>query len=262
MNESIAGSVVTAGPAGDPSHTGVAPHHLVPAPDADSTRTRVRALVVSQGPIDAARLAAELDLTPAGVRRHLQALVAAGEIAERLVPVTGPRGRGRPPREYVATTGAQEHLPDASGELAVEALDFIAAALGEPGVATFADGRLAELEARYLTVVEAAGDDIPARARALADALTADGYAASTRRPAGELPVLQLCQGHCPVQQAAERYPELCEAETRVISRLLGVHVQRLATIAAGGHACTTSVPLGLSAPPPPSAPASIAHAT
>lgn len=127
--------------------------HTAAPLDADSTRARIRALVVSQGPIDASRLAAELDVTPAGVRRHLQALVAAGEIAERAVPVTGPRGRGRPPREYVATTGAQEHLPDASAELAVEALDFIASALGEPGVTQFADDRLAELE-RYRPLVE------------------------------------------------------------------------------------------------------------
>lgn len=220
----------------------VAPAHSQLEPD--STRMRVRSLVVSQGPIDAARLAVELDLTPAGVRRHLQGLIAAGEIAERAVPVTGPRGRGRPPREYVATTGAQEHLPDSSGELAVEALDFIAGALGEPGVAAFADNRLADLESRYRGVVEGAGPELSARAVALAAALTADGYAASTRRAPGGLPLLQLCQGHCPVQQAAARFPELCEAETRMISRLLGVHVQRLATIAAGGHACTTSLPL------------------
>ena len=226
--------------------------HTAAPLDADSTRARIRALVVSQGPIDASRLAAELDVTPAGVRRHLQALVAAGEIAERAVPVTGPRGRGRPPREYVATTGAQEHLPDASAELAVEALDFIASALGEPGVTQFADDRLAELEERYHPLVESSGSDVAARAVALAGALAADGYAASARRPPGELPLLQLCQGHCPVQQAAEKYPELCEAETRMISRLLGVHVQRLATIAGGGHACTTSVPL--TAAPSPAA--------
>lgn len=218
--------------------------HTAAPMDADSTRARIRALVVSQGPIDASRLAAELDVTPAGVRRHLQALVTAGEIAERIVPVTGPRGRGRPPREYVATTAAQEHLPDASAALAVEALDFIAGALGEPGVTSFADDRLADLEERYRPLVEGSGPDVAARAVALAGALAADGYAASTRRAPGELPLLQLCQGHCPVQQAAEKYPELCEAETRMISRLLGVHVQRLATIAGGGHACTTSVPL------------------
>ena len=212
--------------------------------DDRDTRTRVRALVVSQGPIDAARLAAELELTPAGVRRHLQALVTAGEIAERVVAVTGPRGRGRPPREYVATTVGQEHLPDTSGQLAVEALGYLADVLGREQLTLFADRRLAELEATYRPVVEAAGEDVQARASALAAAMTADGFAASTRRSPGALPVLQLCQGHCPVQQVAVHFPELCEAETRLIARLLGVHVQRLATIASGGHACTTSVPL------------------
>ena len=60
--------------------------------------------------------------------------------------------------------------------------------------------------------------------------------------PAGDVGV-QLCQGHCPVQHVAERYPQLCEAETEVFSRLLGVHVQRLATLAGGAHVCTTHVP-------------------
>ena len=36
------------------------------------------------------------------------------------------------------------------------------------------------------------------------------------------------------------------EAEAQAFSRLLGVHVQRLATLAGGGHACTTHVPTGL----------------
>jgi hypothetical protein len=44
----------------------------------------------------------------------------------------------------------------------------------------------------------------------------------------------------------AEGFPQLCEAETQAFSRLLGVHVQRLATLAAGGHVCTTHVPLAV----------------
>ena len=35
-----------------------------------------------------------------------------------------------------------------------------------------------------------------------------------------------------------------CEAERESFSRLLGVHVQRLATLAQGDHVCTTFVPL------------------
>src|SRR5665648_1027415 len=76
---------------------------------------------------------------------------------------------------------------------------------------------------------------------ALADGLSADGYAASVRPlPGGR--AVQLCQGHCPVQVVAARFPQLCEAEARVFSSLLGVHVQRLSTLAGGGHVCTTHI--------------------
>ena len=58
--------------------------------------------------------------------------------------------------------------------------------------------------------------------------------------PVGE----QLCQQHCPVSHVAHEFPELCEAETAAISRMLGGrHVQRLATIAHGDGVCTTCIP-------------------
>lgn len=226
--------------------------------DESGTRDRVRSLVITQGPIDAAGLAARLQLTAAGVRRHLTALVAAGEIAERAAPTGVVRGRGRPSREYIATTAGQEHLADGSAVLAAQALRHIAAALGHEGVESFAGERVAALEAAYRPVVEAAGPAVADRALALADAMTSDGYAASTRTPPGPLHVIQLCQGHCPVQSVAAEFPELCEAETHLIARLLGVHVQRLATIAAGGHACTTAIPLGLAAHHTPATPGTI----
>jgi predicted ArsR family transcriptional regulator len=55
---------------------------------------------------------------------------------------------------------------------------------------------------------------------------------------------VQLCQGHCPVQHVAAQFPQFCDAETDAFSRLLGVHVQRLATLAHGEHVCTTFIPL------------------
>ena len=66
------------------------------------------------------------------------------------------------------------------------------------------------------------------------------GYAATVRSaPIGE----QLCQQHCPVAHVAHEFPQLCEAETAVIGRLVGTHVQRLATIAHGDGVCTTHIP-------------------
>ena len=91
------------------------------------------------------------------------------------------------------------------------------------------------------------GIDLPAaRTEALVEALSEDGFAA-TARPvgAGGLTGVQLCQGHCPVQHVATEFPAFCEAETDAFSRLLGVHVQRLATLAGGHHVCTTFVPTG-----------------
>ena len=80
----------------------------------------------------------------------------------------------------------------------------------------------------------------------LAAIFTAQGYAASTRDlPVGE----QLCQQHCPVSHVAHEFPQLCEAETEAISRVLDTHVQRLATIAHGDGVCTTFVPTPVHTP-------------
>jgi predicted ArsR family transcriptional regulator len=46
------------------------------------------------------------------------------------------------------------------------------------------------------------------------------------------------------VQHVAQEFPELCDAETEAIGRLVGRHVQRLATIAHGDGVCTTHIPL------------------
>ena len=47
------------------------------------------------------------------------------------------------------------------------------------------------------------------------------------------------------MQRVAAQFPQLCEAEAEAFGRLLGVHVQRLATLAHGEHVCTTHVPHG-----------------
>ncbi|MDT7686371.1 MAG: hypothetical protein QOG57_6681, partial [Pseudonocardiales bacterium] len=81
------------------------------------------------------------------------------------------------------------------------------------------------------------------RVAVLAEALSADGYAATSGPAPGPGAAEQLCQHHCPVAHVAEQFPQLCEAETEVFSRLLGKHVQRLATIAHGDGVCTTHIP-------------------
>ena len=214
--------------------------------DETTTRDRVCRTVAERGPITAAELAALLGMTATAVRKHLDTLTEHDLVTPFDTAPSRQRGRGRPARQFVATERGQTALGNEYGDLAAEALRYLAEVAGAPAVRAFADRRIALLEARVRPAVEAAGDDVEGRARALADALTGDGYAA-TSRPVhlGTTPVgVQLCQGHCPVHDVAREFPQLCEAETDAFSRLLGVHVQRLATMAHGEHVCTTHVPV------------------
>ncbi|WP_338747735.1 helix-turn-helix transcriptional regulator [Janibacter alittae] len=208
-----------------------------------STRDRVLAVISEHGPITAADIAVHLGLTATGVRRHLDQLAEDSSVTSR-APHQGKRGRGRPAREWVVADSGHDHLPSEYDELATEVMRFLRERGGEDAVRAFADERVAGFEARVRDRLDAAGPDPHARTQALVEALGLEGYAASAR-PVGEDSSVgvQLCQGHCPVRHVATEFPELCEAETDAFSRLLGVHVQRLATLAQGHHVCTTFVP-------------------
>jgi predicted ArsR family transcriptional regulator len=204
----------------------------------ESTRDRVARSILTNGPSSAAVLAERLELTPAAVRRHLDHLLDEGLVESREERIYGPRGRGRPAKVFVLTDTGRHAFHQAYDDLAATAMRFIAEAGGDDAVAEFARRRVAEVEERYREQLALAPES--KKAQALAQALTADGYAASTAE-AGH--GAQLCQHHCPVAHVAEQFPQLCEAETEVFSRLLGKHVQRLATIAHGDGVCTTHIP-------------------
>jgi predicted ArsR family transcriptional regulator len=210
------------------------------AAEADaSTRQRVKSSILKHGPSTAAELATRLGLTPAGIRRHLDVLLSTGHVQAREQRVYGARGRGRPARVFALTDAGRANFYSAYDDLANSALEFLSETGGPDAVTRFAQSRIAAVEDRYRDNVTKAGPETTP-AEALAAALTDDGYVASTLPSAiGE----QLCQHHCPVAHVAEQFPQLCEVETEMFSRVLGVHVQRLATIAHGDGVCTTHIP-------------------
>jgi predicted ArsR family transcriptional regulator len=204
-----------------------------------STRHRVASSILEHGPSTAAELAERLGLTPAAIRRHLDVLLASGHLEARERRIYGARGRGRPAKVFVLTDAGRSVFYTAYDDLAIEALEFLASSSGPDAVTRFAEARMARGEKRYKERLASAPPGTTP-AQALAVALSEDGYVASTLPSAiGE----QLCQHHCPVAHVAERFPQICEVETAAFSRLLGVHVQRLATIAHGDGVCTTHVP-------------------
>lgn len=201
--------------------------------------------ISESGPVTATALCADLGLTDTAIRRHLDGLQGEGLIESREIRFAGRRGRGRPARGWVISPAGHSALTADYDDLASEALRFLSANVGPEAVAAFAEQRVADVEKRYAVELAGVGDDPRDRAAALVAALTRDGYAASARPVAGHAGTsgLQVCQGHCPVQHVAAEFPQFCDAETDAFSRLLGVHVQRLATLAHGDHVCTTFVP-------------------
>jgi predicted ArsR family transcriptional regulator len=244
------GSVVAASGTPSGARVNAAPAHeisaLTPGTPAaaglgsdSGTRGRIARLILENGPVTAAGLSARLGLTPAAVRRHLDNLLADGMVEARNARPYGTRGRGRPARLFAMTDAGRSAFEHAYDDLAASALRFLAEVAGPDAVTDFARRQISELERRYRPVVEAAAPED--RVRVLAEALSADGYAAAAGGgPAGGGE--QLCQHHCPVAHVAAEYPQLCEAETEAFGRLLGTPVQRLATIAHGDGICTTHV--------------------
>jgi predicted ArsR family transcriptional regulator len=223
---------------------GAAPEAAEGGADAP-TRQRVARTILELGPSTAAALAERLALTPAAVRRHLDHMLAEGLVELRDQRPRGARGRGRPAKVFALTGAGRDQFEQQYDDLAVQALRFLSDSAGEDAVASFARHRLSALEDRIRGLLA----DNPGMAApdAIASAMRDVGFAASVRAvPVGE----QLCQQHCPVAHVAHEFPQLCEAETELIARIVGRPVQRLATIAHGDGVCTTHIP---TTPTPPS---------
>lgn len=218
-----------------------------PSAGESTTRTRIMAHVSEVGPITTSGLVDHLGLTETAVRRHVENLAAEGLI-EVHAAAPGPRRRGRPAKSWVLTERGHALLESDYDDLARQTLRFLAEQAGRPAVAEFARRRALDLMGVDAADEQAESGTIQDRAQWLVEALNEQGYAATTRSVGGDLPSplhgIQLCQGHCPVQHVATEFPEFCDAEAEVFSELLGVHVQRLATLAHGDHVCTTFIPL------------------
>jgi len=207
------------------------------------TRGAIVRLLMESGPITAGEIGDRLGISAAGVRRHLDALLEAGDAQSSAAAAWQHNGRGRPAKRYRLTAEGRAKLEHAYDDLAVAAMRQLREIGGDDAVRTFARRRIDTI----LSGVSEGPSDVEAKADRVATALTKAGYA-TTVTPmtpvAGPIHGIQLCQHHCPVSHVAEEFPELCETEREAFAEILGTHVQRLATIVNGDCACTTHVPL------------------
>jgi predicted ArsR family transcriptional regulator len=211
-------------------------HNTVVKIDDLGTRDAIARSVLENGPSTAVVLGERLGITPAGIRRHLDLLVEDGILEAREPHQALSRGRGRPSKVFVMTDAGREQFEHSYDDLAVAALKFMAAQSGDHLVQAFAQTRADDMERKASVALAKRSQKV----QALATFLTEQGYAASSEKKTGGE---QLCQHHCPIAHVAAEFPQLCEAETEAFSKILGTHVQRLATIAHGDGVCTTYIP-------------------
>ena len=201
---------------------------------------RDRPALAGGRPITAGQIGERLGISAAGVRRHLDALIDAGDAEANAAAVWQHNGRGRPAKRYRFTAAGraklESHLRRSGGRGDAPAAGD-RRRRGRPHLR--APPHRHDPVRRRRGPERRRSDCRPCRRRADRRRLRDHHHAGSRAdRRRSDLPA-SLSGSHL-----AEELPELCETEREAFAEILGTHVQRLATIVNGDCACTTHVPL------------------
>src|SRR5258707_13195812 len=94
------------------------------------TRGAIVQLLLEDGPITAGEIGERLGISAAGVRRHLDALMDAGEAQSSAAAAWQHSGRGRPAKRYRLTAAGRAKLDHTYHDLAVAAVPQLPASGG------------------------------------------------------------------------------------------------------------------------------------
>jgi predicted ArsR family transcriptional regulator len=198
-------------------------------------------LALKGGPgLTARALIERLGLSPNAVRHHLKELEAAG-----LVTYDRQAGAvGAPSHRYHLTSAGEALFPRRYEEAVSRLLDHVVAHEGRAAAVSVLETKYRELASRLRAeLVEASPAE---RLHAVTRALEAEGFMPELKENGSGLPM--LVEHNCPMQQVAERFPELCEAEARFLAEVLEADVRRGAHIPSGCGSCEYVVtPKGVS---------------
>ncbi len=145
------------------------------------TRGEIVQLLLEAGPITAGEIGDRLGISAAGVRRHLDALLAAGEAQASPAAAWQQHGRGRPAKRYRLTAAGRAKLGHTYDDLAAAAMRQLREIGGDEAVRTFARRRIDAI----LSGVSEGPGDVESTSDRVAEALTKAGYATTTDRVNG-----------------------------------------------------------------------------
>jgi predicted ArsR family transcriptional regulator len=169
--------------------------------------------------VTASEVAERFDLHANVARHHLDKLAAGGYLEVGIE--RGGGGAGRPSKRYRATE------PEMSLEINVGHDDVLVTLLGR-ALEALPPGKAQELaeevgEEYGRTMATAMGADTPRSFRtalhAVADALTAHGFAAHAEKHGDEL---RIVSEHCPFGGAAVEHPVICAVDRGMVKGMLG----------------------------------------
>ena len=174
-------------------------------------------------------LASTLGVSLNAVRHHLKELEAQGLITYEREH----RGVGAPVFLYSLSPAGEALFPRRYEETLTALLDRIVEREGRAAAVALLESHVAELAGR----LSAALQDVPAdrRLAVVARVRTEQGYMAEAAA-AGAGGV--LAEHNCALQAVAERFPEICAAEQRLLGEVLGAEVDRRGHILSGCPSC------------------------
>ena len=196
----------------------------------ETTRGRIVDALRRRGPCTVTELARRFGLSSMAVRLHLRRMQRDG-----LARPAGTRpSRGRPAHVYALSPAARRLFPERSGALAVETLEEVEAIAGRDLVIRALEERAERVLEGYRPALDGAG--AAERVRALSRLRDGEGYLCDAEDRGDALP--QIVEHHCPIQDVARRWPEVCRIEADLLHRALGMPVERVEHMLSGDSCC------------------------
>lgn len=179
--------------------------------------------------LSARDLAGRLGVSINAIRHHLKELT--GQDVVRYERRT--HGVGAPVFAYRLTGAGEDLFPRRYEEALNRVLEQIERQSGREAAVAALEAYFADLARRLEPRLD--GADPSERLRIVADQMAAEGYMA-------EVELVQmggrLTQHNCAIRAVAERFPEVCAAESRFLAEVLGSPVERQSHILDGCSAC------------------------
>lgn len=180
----------------------------------------------------ARELAARLRLSLTAVRHHLKELEGERIVRHELLH----QGVGAPSFVYRLTDRGEALFPRRYAEALTQVLELVEQREGRAAAVRLLEAHFDALRDRMRARLSAVtGNDPAERMRAVAGVLSEAGYMAEG---AATFCCGTLVERNCALHDVAERYPEICTLEARMLSEVLEGNVERRAHILGGCGAC------------------------